>query len=843
MMTSYLKDSVDQEKLPSLSNTWNGHAGATLTRISAARSTEDALPFRSNSTNVLSKMDSHSFRPPSPSQTRRNMLDLQEQLKSFKEEMAKKDNLIQQLTSVDDAAHVLKSPSKYFDSYVTSSLSQIEQQKLDRTHSELANLQIKNEKLASQLRDYGSHVDEKDMKIKELQNQLDISKTTENNLLQTIQTLKQSFQELENRSNKFESVSNRAEIAISTFQKDNRELQDKILDLEARLRKQLDEREQAESQSQNWQMKFNDLVTKTNSILGSQDGSLISYDNLEPFYAKLSDTFQENAMLRGKLITLTEMLNNSEMESKASRETIMRLVSEVGREQKTSSHNSYELNCLKMERDNALDIKKNAEREVSHLKEQVLSCQRALDSCQNELKLRENQMSLMNRDVRESGQSMKTTQSQLLLLREQIATILTDHYNVVQATDEDIKQRCQQLMFKNQEYGNQINFCEKEIKKLLDQLESQHDLHQTAIKQLKLTEIKCADLEEKLYKNEEELATGDILRSSYKTSKEKYMKCLEELSEIMKMDTITKDTGFDLTIDAILARAEQLVKLESTALAERSTQVYGQQKKLKALKEQLTSKDLHLDLLRKKISNLEELLHGRSDLEKERDSESMRVRKLEKVIEKYKAQLKESISEKTDLKARLLESSDLKVHSLEQEKDLEELAKEVEELKKIRLKQAQRISCLEVKCKSQEEDKKDKCTSSQNTIHSLSSELHTTKNALTAITNREKQLLDFRNVIGRMLGLDLTTLAIPDYEIISRLEKLIQSHHMIAMPHMSLAQLEDGFVSGYEEAVQNREKRTQTAGAYARRWMDQRRRRPRARSVSPVQVKRDPRSY
>lgn len=71
MMTSYLKDSVGQEKLPSLSNTWNGHAGAALTRISATRSAEDTLPFRSNS-----KMDSHSLRPPSPSQTRRSMLDV-----------------------------------------------------------------------------------------------------------------------------------------------------------------------------------------------------------------------------------------------------------------------------------------------------------------------------------------------------------------------------------------------------------------------------------------------------------------------------------------------------------------------------------------------------------------------------------------------------------------------------------------------------------------------------------------------------------------------------------------------------------------------------------------------
>ena len=54
-----------------------------------------------------------------------------------------------------------------------------------------------------------------------------------------------------------------------------------------------------------------------------------------------------------------------------------------------------------------------------------------------------------------------------------------------------------------------------------------------------------------------------------------------------------------------------------------------------------------------------------------------------------------------------------------------------------------------------------------------------------------------------MLGLDINTLAVPDYEIISRLEKLINAHHSHTFTTMSLeealAKVEDGFVSGYEE--------------------------------------------
>ena len=56
---------------------------------------------------------------------------------------------------------------------------------------------------------------------------------------------------------------------------------------------------------------------------------------------------QENAMLKGKLMTLTETLNNSELETKASRETIMRLVSEVGREQQMHSKYSTEFDAMR----------------------------------------------------------------------------------------------------------------------------------------------------------------------------------------------------------------------------------------------------------------------------------------------------------------------------------------------------------------------------------------------------------------------------------------------------------------------------------------------------------------
>nr|KAG5702123.1 hypothetical protein BaRGS_010389 [Batillaria attramentaria] len=305
------------------------------------------------------------------------------------------------------------------------------------------------------------------------------------------------------------------------------------------------------------------------------------------------------------------------------------------------------------------------------------------------------------------------------------------------------------------------------------------------------------------------------------------------------MDRISLDLGLDMTLDALISRAEQLCKLEADALADRSTHVYNLQRKVKNLKEQLESKDLHIDLLRKKLTGLEERLHGRGEIEKSRDLESQRVRKMERLVEKYKLQLTDARQEIQNLKAQLLGTTELKMRTMEQRSEVEELARQVEELEEVRRKQARKISTLKGEVATTESQTQEKQVVADNAVHALSSELRTTKNALDSIKYREKQLLDFRNVVARMLGLDVNTLAIPDYEIITRLEKLIKAHHTTALTTIGLeeaiADAEDGFLTELEATdpvVQRSRERSRRKAARAR---------VRARSLSPQ--KRDPRVY
>lgn len=82
---------------------------------------------------------------------------------------------------------------------------------------------------------------------------------------------------------------------------------------------------------------------------------------------------------------------------------------------------------------------------------------------------------------------------------------------------------------------------------------------------------------------------------------------------------------------------------------------------MKSQKEKLENKELHMNLLRQKITQLEEEKQVRTALAVERDEANLAVRKLHKTTERLQKQLDLAREMNTDLKAKLSETNELKV--------------------------------------------------------------------------------------------------------------------------------------------------------------------------------------
>lgn len=89
--------------------------------------------------------------------------------------------------------------------------------------------------------------------------------------------------------------------------------------------------------------------------------------------------------------------------------------------------------------------------------------------------------------------------------------------------------------------------------------------------------------------------------------------------------------------------------------------VYQLQRRVRTLREQVQRKDLHLDLLRRKLALQEDNTKVKTILQSERDEAALRVKKLLKQVDRLQLQLAEAKSQIRDLNAQLAEAADYKV--------------------------------------------------------------------------------------------------------------------------------------------------------------------------------------
>uniref|UniRef100_A0ACB8GBJ4 Uncharacterized protein n=1 Tax=Sphaerodactylus townsendi TaxID=933632 RepID=A0ACB8GBJ4_9SAUR len=207
----------------------------------------------------------------------------------------------------------------------------------------------------------------------------------------------------------------------------------------------------------------------------------------------------------------------------------------------------------------------------------------------------------------------------------------------------------------------------------------------------------------------------------------------------MNLDSMAADIGFDMRMDAVLGRTEQLIKLEGDTLTENKIMARNLQRKLKIQKEQLHSKELHVKLLHQKIIQLEEEKQVRTALAVERDDANLTVRKLQKKLERLQKELILSRETNTDLKTKLADVNELKIRTLEQDRTIEDLSKSQEKLEKIKAKTEKQLNAVKSELHVVEREAKEDKEQAKNMLESVTSELSILKTTLEEVMKRERQ--------------------------------------------------------------------------------------------------------
>ncbi|XP_044021629.1 coiled-coil domain-containing protein 170 isoform X1 [Siniperca chuatsi] len=474
-----------------------------------------------------------------------------------------------------------------------------------------------------------------------------------------------------------------------------------------------------------------------------------------------SDESHERERLKMRIAVLEESVKSCELECKASRETVLSLVAELDRERRKAASSAAALDSLKVELDGLVMGRRSVEVEKETLMERLGASKRVIEAARRESHCLEKQVEELERKLQSSQGETQAAEEKLHMFLNKVAGLLqAKSENVILPTEKDILHKVDNLCNKS------LLEMEARLCHVSEELSEQTELQHSALQRAQLAEQQVQDLRERLQGLETELLTADTHCDGLRHSKQHYEEFLEQLSVTMKVDSIALELGFDMRLKLILSRVEQLVKQEATALVESKSLTYSLQRKLKSQKDQLESKGLHIQLLRKKVSELEEEKRSRSVLAVERDDAHLEARRLQKKLERLQGELKATKLSNTELKAQLSHTNELKLKVMEHSQTMQEQKKRLDQLVEGKAKVEKKLNTVSSDLQNQEKKTRED-----------QQQLNTLRQSLLQLSERERALVDFRMVVSQMLGLDATALALPNYEIIKLLESLLHTHH------------------------------------------------------------------
>ncbi|KAM6185247.1 LOW QUALITY PROTEIN: coiled-coil domain-containing protein 170 [Rhynchocyon petersi] len=667
----------------------------------------------------------------------------------------------------------------------------------ENTQSELAATLVKFDCAQSELRELRSKMLSKEVSCQELKAEVKSYKEHNARKSSLLASLRDRVQELEGEVAAVSNSKIRSETTAQAAIKENQGLKKKVLELEEKLQMCLQESKENQNEVSESCRKHEEFLSQLHDCLGlDQKNGKASEEDL---IVKLQELCKEHTLARGQLVTLEETVNVHEMEAKASRETILRLAEDVRRQQEQAASCLAEKAQLSQDLLRAVDAKDALEKEAKVFQERLLAGQRVWDALKQELNHLKKSSYELEKSLKASLDKAAASQSQYASFKKDITGLLQDSWGLTAATEDAILKKIRDVGIQEEKRKKMVSQLEAQVSELLEQLGNKAGLHQKAVQRAQKAETELQALQGQLTHLEGELVSGDFLRDNLNFEKQKYLKFLDQLSEKMKLDQMTAELGFDMRLDVVLARTEQLVRLESHAVVENKTIAYNLQRKLKTQKERLESRELHMTLLRQKLAQLQEEQQVRTALVVEREEAAVNIRKLEKKVERLQKELKACRESNMELKAKLADTNELKIKTLEQTKAIEDLSKSRDKLEKMKEKTEKKLLSVKVELDTTEHEAKEYKERAQSMMEVVTSEMKTLKKSLEEAEKREKQLMDFREVISQMLGLKVTSLALPDYEIIKCLERLIHSHQY----HFVTCACLKGMVPGQDRHLQD----------------------------------------
>ncbi|XP_071515925.1 coiled-coil domain-containing protein 170-like isoform X2 [Panulirus ornatus] len=695
--------------------------------------------------------------PPSLDWTPATAADPTDNMALFESEMKRKDHLIEELIKL----HPSHGLNKVRGGEAEEAL-----------RSDLAGMTVKVERLEQQLRDALASVASRDARVTELTRQLDAHRQEHARQAATIVTLRQKLQEEEAACVSLKASQRRGEFTVGALTRETRQAADRISELECRLKTHLEEREAAEQRSETAQRRLLELVRMVTSSLSL--GDLDPQDIQEKLSTRLADLVQECARLRSEVLRMTEELEQREGEAEATRQTVGRLVNELDDEKHTVEEQKSAMEEYRREGDDLRTRLRATEEEVKSVKERLHNTNKSYNTTLEELHTAEKQLQQAKDAAVVSDHRRQQSEVEGRGFLTTVAALLSTPEHRLSPEPQAITDRIQSLVATNRETTEHVDRLTSQVTTLGEQTRRQTELYETAVKRGRQSEADLHALSNRCRQLEADHAAAEAAREHLTADKEKAGRTLARVVEALGLSEMGKEVTSD--IEMIICRCQQLAKLEGEKIVDKTTTVYQLQRKVKGLREAVERKDLHVDMLRRKLALTEDAARASRHLEEERDDLIAKYKRQCRAVDRLNGEMAESRLQIRDLHAQLADAAEEKTRGGQQQKKIEELTAKINELDAIRSRQQKKISHLKEQVKAHGEHVLEERRLNESSLEGLTQELALTKQAFRDLTRREKQMTEFRRTVMELLGTDGEAGVEGDYEAICRLERVVGAH-------------------------------------------------------------------
>ncbi|TGZ48523.1 Coiled-coil domain-containing protein [Temnothorax longispinosus] len=658
--------------------------------------------------------------------------------------------------------------------------------------SELAALEYKRDRLMSELQEMKSAVRSRDQRVVELQVEADQLREQAARQNSVVSSLKKRIQELEERERNLYASQGRNEITIQGLQRDVKYHEEKVREYDKKIR-QLEHNISEEIQlKERARLNLQDFVRRLAHALNVEYCETAHHSS-EMVIHKAEELVQEVNRLRTKSTNVETQLTGVEVDFRTCRDALDRLSTEKEQLQRQVSVQLVDIDRLRQEKE-CLEMQyRVAEKDMNDLRDKLVNANRSLTSATGNISNQEALICQLREDLKAREEKTQRVQNEFRHLLESVAILISTPSRFVESHENAIKDRIREILADNKDQSLKIQSLREKVNTATESTNRQSELVESTMMKVRSLEEERAALEAKIHKLESELTSSDLSRESLRRDKQTFMTFLDRLGKAMQMDEISQEIGLDLQTESLLVRAEQLARLETDKLVDKTSVVYQLQRRVRTLREQLQRRDLHLDLLRRKLSLQEDSVRMKSLLQSERDEANIRAKKLAKQVERLQVQLSDEKSRNRELSAQLTEAADYKVcnfknpylpshnrqiAALERSRKIEELQKRLVESEMLRTRYNRKLTMAKEQIRTAVETADQERSINDHSLQLLRDELAQVKQNLSEVTRRESQLSSFRVSVAKLLQESMCT---PDYEIIARLQKMVAAHRDFTM--------------------------------------------------------------